>query len=533
MWPWTVTERFWPVIAVVGVGVTLGVGAFLIFDIGEDTASAPPVADASAPETTIGAKGDGKVLAPGPKPATTTTTTPPATMTTLPLRDPDTVPGWTVGEAWGSVDGLTMFRGSPTRTFYGTGPLSPLPVEVWRYPDSQMCSKSSAGGESKVWCGMGWTGQPAVYRRDDGKTELIFGAYDRAVHFVDGETGQDLRTKFATGDIIKGSVSLDPDGYPLIYFGSRDNQLRIVALDRDQPEQLWSLDANAVNGIWNNDWDANPIIIDDIMYEGGENGWFFAVELNREFLDDGLVNVDPEILLAMPGYNDELISKSGRNVSIESSAVAYGQRVYFANSGGRVVGLDVSNIRSGEANVVFDYYAGGDIDATMVVDEDGFLYVSIEHEPSQMKTVETARNLEVGQLIKLDPYTDGDPRIWGIDMTSGTFDSGIWATPALHSDLLYVNTHLGDLIVVDTASGELVWSDPVGWHSWSSPVVVDETLVVATCTGELRGYSLDNPRAPVRQWTIQVSESCIEATPAVLDGQIYLGSRDGYIRAFR
>ena len=36
---------------------------------------------------------------------------------------------------------------------------------------------------------MGWTGQPAVWERPDGKTELIFGAYDRALHFVDAETG--------------------------------------------------------------------------------------------------------------------------------------------------------------------------------------------------------------------------------------------------------------------------------------------------------------------------------------------------------
>ena len=528
MWAGPLKQRAWPIVLVVGFGAVLGIVAFMIFDVGGDRSDTVTAAGAT---TTTSAKGDGKTPPPQSTP-TSSTTFPTTTSTTVQVRDPDTIPGWTVGAAWGNVDGVTMFRGNPTRTFYGTGPLSSSPVEVWRYPSSQMCSTSSAGGESKVWCGMGWTGQPVVYGREDGATELIFGAYDRAVHFVDGETGLDLRSKFSTGDIIKGSVTLDPDGFPLIYFGSRDNQLRIVALDRDEPAELWSLNANAVNGIWNNDWDGNPLIIDDIMYEGGENGWFFAVELNREYLANGQVTVDPEILFAMPGYDDELISKSGRNVSIESSAVAYGQRVYFANSGGRVVGLDVSNIRLGSASVVFDYYAGGDIDATMVVDEDGFLYVSIEHEPSQMKAVERDRNLEVGQLIKLDPYTDGDPRIWGLDLTSGTADSGLLATPALHQGFLYVNTHLGDLIVVDIASGELVWSDPVGFHSWSSPVVIDNTLIVATCTGELRGYSLDDPRSPAREWTIQVSESCLEATPAVFDGRIYLGSRDGFIRAF-
>lgn len=511
--------------ALVGVAGFLVVGAYAGSDDGTAAATTtqPTDREGDPPPTTSTTS------------TSTSTTLPPTTTTstTILTREADTVPGWTVGEPWGITPGLTMFRGSPTRTYHGEGPLSDTPELSWSYPESAMCGTSSDGSGTKVWCGMGWTGQPVVYDRGDRKTELIFGAYDKAVHFVDAETGQDLRPEFPTGDIIKGSVTLDPDGYPLIYFGSRDNLLRIVALDRETPELLWSLNANSVNGIWNNDWDGNPVVVDDILYEGGENGWFFAYQLNREVGPDGLVTVTPERLLAMPGYNDDLIAKSGRNVSIENSVVMYDQRVYFGNSGGRVVGLDVSDIRNSNAPIVFDYYAGGDIDATIVVDAEGYLYVSIEHEPSQMGSVERNRNLEVGQLIKLDPYADGDPRVWGVDLTNGNADSGIWATPALHQGMLYVNTHNGDLIAVDTLTGELVWSDPVGWHSWSSPSVVDDTLVVATCLGELRGYSLANPRIPVREWTVQVSPSCLEATPAIWDGSIYIGSRDGFLHAFR
>ena len=515
------SERLGPVAFVVAIGVILGVVGFVIFRY-DFTDSNPTGVDNSEHRD-----GDDDEIVPDP--TTTSTTT---TVTTLPTT---TTTSTTIvtGRPWGTTPGLTMFRGNPTRTYYGEGPLPATPQLGWRYPDSAMCGFSSVGGESKQWCGMGWTGQPVVYDRDDGKTELIFGAYDKSVHFVDAETGADLRPRFVTGDIIKGSVSLDPDGYPLLYFGSRDNLLRVVALDRDTPELLWSLNANAVNGIWNNDWDGNPVIIDDILYEGGENGWFFAYQLNRSIGDDGLVSIDPEQLVALPGYNDELISKSGRNVSIESSVAAFEERIYFTNSGGRVVGLDVADIRNGNAPIVFDYYAGGDIDATPIVDGEGYLYVSIEHEPSQMGSVELARNKEVGQLIKLDPYADGDPRVWGIDLTDGSNDAGIWATPALHEDMLYVNTHNGDLLAVDTATGEVSWSDEVGWHSWSSPSVVDNTLVVATCLGELRGYSLANPHAPVRSWTVQVSESCLEATPAIWNGSIYIGSRDGHLYAFR
>lgn len=504
-----------PAVRFLGVlvgGVLLGVGAFTWWSTPDDDAllqaAAPPATTATSSTTVV---------------STSTTTTSITTTTT--------VPAVAASDQYGP--GLVMFRGNPTRTFYGTGPLSDSPQEIWRYPDSAMCSNSTNLGVTSLWCGMGWTGQPAVYEREDGVTEVIFGAYDGAVHFVDGDTGEALRAPFPTGDLIKGSVTVDPDGYPLLFFGSRDNKLRILALDRDTPTELWSLDAYAVDGIWNDDWDANPLIVDDIMYEGGENGWFFVHRLNREIGADGLVTVNPELLFSMRGYDDELVSKSGTNVSIESSTLMSQGRVYFGNSGGRVLGLDVSRIEAGEAPVVFDYYAGGDIDATIIADEEGFLYVSIEHEPSQMGPAELERNQEVGQLIKLDPFTDGDPLLWGIDLRAAQGDSGLWATPALYGDMLYVNTHTGDLIAVDKETGEIVWSDEVGFHSWSSPAVVDETLVVATCSGELRGYSLADPRAPTLTWTISLGEACLEATPAIWEGTIYLGSRDGYIRAFR
>ncbi|MDH3462555.1 MAG: PQQ-binding-like beta-propeller repeat protein, partial [Acidimicrobiia bacterium] len=223
---------------------------------------------------------------------------------------------------------------------------------------------------------------------------------------------------------------------------------------------------------------------------------------------------------------------SGRNVSIESSLVAFERRVYFANSGGRVVGVDVSRVWEGEAPIVFDYYAGGDIDATPAIDADGMLYVAIEHEPAEMSSVEKARNLEVGQLVKLDPYTDGDPRVWGVDLTEAVGDSGSWASPALHQGHVYTNTHAGSLIAVDGDTGEIVWSDEVGFHSWSSPSVIGGILVTATCLGDVRAYSLDDPAKPIKLWSLAIGGgACLESTPAIWNGRIYIGSRDGFMRA--
>ena len=113
------------------------------------------------------------------------------------------------------------------------------------------------------------------------------------VHYMiglPGETGEDILPPLPTGDIIKGSVTIDPDGYPLVYTGSRDNYFHIVALDRDQPTELWKLSAYDVHpAVWNDDWDGSSLVIGDYLFEGGENSWFYIVKLNRGFGPDGRV----------------------------------------------------------------------------------------------------------------------------------------------------------------------------------------------------------------------------------------------------
>lgn len=453
-----------------------------------------------------------------------------------------------ITKPWGSVVGLTMFRGSPTRTFYGIGPLPTEPNVLWRFPASNekpLCSFSEAEGVTKQWCGTGWTGQPVVWERPDGITEIIFGAYDGAVHFLNAKTGFETRPKFQTGDLIKGSVTLDPDGYPLLYFGSRDNKLRILALDRDVPTELWSLDADAVVGKWNNDWDGNPVVVNDYLFEGGENSWFFTVKINRSYKTDEIsgarkVAIDPKIVFQMPGWNDELLANIGDSmVSIESSVTFFDNRVYFANSGGRIVGLDITNIGQGIAPIVFDYWVGDDTDATIVADEDGMLYVAVELERMN------ARSAELGQFIKLDPSKQkidqntgaiiGNPYVWGVAVPKDHMDKGgIWATPALFGNYLYVATHTGNLLTIDRATGSVTNKDFIGEHAWSSPVVIDGKLLVSTCTpGGFRQYDLSNPALPkLTNVMLHKTGACIESTPAVWKGQIFVGTRDGYFYSF-
>ncbi len=421
-------------------------------------------------------------------------------------------------------EGLLTFRGSPTRTYYGEGPVPTDPSVLWSYPGESggMCAESSVGSDTHVWCGSGWTGQPSVFEHE-GRTWVVFGAYDRAIHFLDWETGADILPPFPTGDIIKGSVTIDPDGFPLVYSGSRDDEYHVVAFDRGEPVELWSLSADAVSPtMWNNDWDGSGLVIDDFLFIGGENSQFHIVKLNRSYGPDGLVQVDPQLVFNTPGWDDQLLADIGdRGVSIENSVAIHDGVVYFTNGGGLVQGWDISGIAEGVTPTrVFRFWSGDDTDASIVIDDEGFLYVASEYERGN------ARSQEVGQLLKLDPRNPEDPVVWAVHNRDHD-PGGFWATPALHDGVVVVPDDAGYVRGWDMETGAELWEMRLPGPTWQSPVIVDDVLIQGDCEGVLHGFDLSDPRVlPPELWRVEIG-GCIESTPAVWDGRIFFGTRAG------
>ena len=503
-------------------GRLLAVGTVLTVVLLVILAAAPRPTDDLAPEASFESG-----------PSTTSIVTNPSTTTSSPTTSTTTEPpyrGWvdpeSSGQPWGeSVEGLLTFRGNPTRTYYGEGPVPTDPEILWRFPDHAMCSNSSVGQEVINWCGSGWTGQPSIFERD-GQTWVTLGSYSRNVHFLDADSGERLLPDFRTGDIIKGSVTIDPDGYPLLYTGSRDNFYRVIAFDGVESRELWKLSAYDVSPTkWNNDWDGAGLILDDFLFIGGENSQFHIVKLNRGYDADGFVTVDPELVFNAAGWDDELIAAVGGNVSIENSVAISGNTVYFANSGGLIQGWDISRLAAGYApERVFRFWAGDDIDASLVIDDEGMIYAGVEYERGN------ARSKDVGQIIKLDPSRPDDPLVWGVDERP-RLDSGIWATPAIHRDLLIVPTDTGAILGLDRATGEERWRVELPGPTWASPVIVDDVWIQGDCAGWLHAFDVsDTTVEPTQLWEIEL-RGCIESTPALWRGRVVVGTRAGYIYA--
>lgn len=474
----------------------------------------------------------GSSAEPSPSPGLSAAPASPSTPSPGPSPTPTPEPSPSPGPINTVFEGLTTFRGNATRSYYGAGPVPKDPTILWRYPVSGgLCSTSSDQNGPRLWCGTGWTGQPNVIVHEDGSIEIRIGAYDAAYHFLDGLTGEPVRPKLQTGDLAKGSATSDPDGYPLYYAGSRDNLLRIVAVDRPEPTVLWSLNASTSvpNPVWNNDWDGAPLVIDGHLLVGGENSWFYVIELNRDLDAEGNVTVDPRVVLTVPGYDDALLAAlPNTNVSIESSVAFHDGVAYFANSGGLVQGWDLSRVLEGgkKARRVFRFWTGEDTDATVVIDGEGFLYVASELERFGQRAA------EVGQLMKLDPRAPDDPLVWSFPITERGFEGagGAWATPALYEETVFLATNYGDLLAVDRGTGRERWRIHLVGPTWSSPVPVDGVLLQGDCGGTLHAFDISgNPnREPQELWSLELG-SCIESTPAVWGGMIWVGTRGGAI----
>lgn len=447
------------------------------------------------------------------------------TTTTLPPFD-----GWvnpaSAGTMWSEkVPGILTFRGNPTRTYYGQGPVPAAPKVLWSYPGTgSMCGLSSG----ETWCGTGWTGQPNVAERN-GTTVVSFGAYDYGIHWLDAATGTEVHPTFRTGDIIKGTVTTDPDGYPLTYSGSRDNYFRVMATDRPSgPVELWKLGARdfGVQQRWNDDWDSSPLIVNDHLFQGGENSWFYIVKLNRAYDAQGLVTIDPELVFTAPSWDAELEAQaSTKEFSIENSVVMTGNNVYFANSTGLIQGFDITGLKEGRTPTrSLRFWAGDDIDATLVADAEGFLYYGSEWE------TQNARSAQVGQIVKLDPRQPDNPVVWAVK-DQGSGKQGVWGTVALANGVVYADTNSGRVLGIDQMTGQILWEKQLGSQTWQSPVIVDDRLILGDCKGVLHAYDVSNPRVdPPQVWSVQL-EGCIESTPAVWKGRIYVGTRGGKMYA--
>lgn len=475
---------------------------------------------------------------------------------TLSPYEPDATVAFGDPGTYTDVPGVLTFRGNHTRTggAWGRAQVTERRLEVaWSKQVEEI------RGEGSYWPGAGWTGQPllvnwpadtraalglpAEFDRDDF-VEVLYPVFGGKVYRLDLATGRETREPIDVGWGFKGTASVDPRGYPLLYAGQGLNDTngtigpwRYRVFDLIRNEEVWSipgLDPHAPRTDWGA-FDSSALVNrqTDTLIEPAENGLIYKVKLNTRFdAAAGTVSLDPEVVRM--AYEGPHSAKFG----IENSAVAYRNLMFAADNDGHLLCWDATTLQ-----VVWLREVGDDTDASLALEatDDGvFLYTGNEVDNRGRTGGERITNLR-----KIDALTGR--QVWQFDIPAyydAGVNGGLLATPVVGTgslgDLVIFNVarttapREGTLLALDKLTGEVVWRRHLANYSWSTPTLVTGTDgvqygVLADSGGVLH---LFDPQTGEDHSRLDLGKN-IEATPAVYDDMLVVASYDRNIYGVR
>ena len=459
-------------------------------------------------------------------------------------------------ETYNEIPGVLTFRGNNHRTggTWGTAQVTERKLTVaWTKDIGEI------RGEGSYWPGAGWTGQPLLVQwpretkvamgladefvDDDTFVEVIYPVFEGKIHRLDLKTGRPTKDPIEVGWGFKGTASVDPRGYPLLYAGQGLNDTngtigpwRYRVFDLIRNLEVWhlpGLDPAAPR----HDWGAfdSSALVDagsDTLIEPAENGLIYKVKLNSSYDPAAkTVSINPDVTRL------RYTAPGNEKYGIENSAVAWRNLMFAADNDGKLFAWDATTLEMLWMRDVED-----DTDASLVLDdtpEGPFLYTG-----NEVDTRKEASGDKVTNIRKIDALTG--KQVWQYDIPAyyTGINGGVLSTPALGrgpiSDLVIVNVSRttapreGDMVALNKADGSVAWRRHLSNYSWSSP-----TLVTAT-DGSLYGVLADSdgvvhlfdPATGDDISTLSLGKN-IESTPSVFGDMLVFASYDRKIYGVR
>ncbi len=438
---------------------------------------------------------------------------------------------------YSNLNGVITFRGNNLRNGGGYGTLNLKSGKLstaWRKIVKE---------DPKWGGGAGWTGQPVLikwpenlkkhmnikpyFKNKADFVEVIYGSLNGHIYFLDFKTGKESRKPIYLGNSIKGSVSIDPRGYPLLYVGEgiptkRKQQFKIFNLINQK--QLFSTikDRLAPRG-WSG-FDSSPIVNpdSDMVVVAGENGVIYFIKLNSQFNEvSGDMKIKPQVYKYIIRY------KKKTKLGYEASLSAYKNLLYFADNSGFLHCIDLRNLKH-----VWLLDFKDDMDASPVIDfENGIPYIYIGNEvdkqgPKGMAMLRKVHGLS-GKIMWERKFPCAS-----IPDHNGGFLGTPYIPQGKNSNFIVVSfSHYkhfshGATLAINKKNGRTKWERKLYMHSWSSPLGMytakgDLYLVQADSSGHV---SLIRGKDGKKIHSIFLRKT-IEATPVFYDNAIIVADR--------
>ena len=446
-----------------------------------------------------------------------------------------------VGSKYTQLRGIITFRGNNFRSqaAFGTPDIKEAKLRtIW----------SIFTGNIDIWTGVGWTGQPLIvqwpeqikkimninyFKKNKNELkEVIYATLDGKIYFLDLDDGEQTRDPINLGFPHKGTASLDPRGYPLLYAGQGidkigEEKVEIGFRIYNLIDQSLLFFLNGKDPDAERNWHAfdSSAIIDaknDTVYEPGENGVFYKMDLNTDFdINNAKISIDP--IISKYRYYPSMNDRQG----IENSIVTYENYGFFADNSGFIQCLNLNTLEPIWANDLKE-----DTDASIVAEEkngDIYLYVGSEVDFQGVSGSAYLRKVDgrTGEFIWQNEYLCG---------STGDINGGILATPVLGiadlSDYLFVNiakidqTNQSLLVALDKNTGEEIWRYVHNNYSWSSPLLLHSSknlyyLIQCDSIGQV--ILFDAQKGTVLD--VLDLETNIEGSPAFFENKMVIGTR--------
>lgn len=444
-------------------------------------------------------------------------------------------------DSYNSIEGVTTFRGNNFRNSPSFGTVEVLESKLEKVWSIKI-------GYIDEWTGVGWNGQPAVVKWDDkvrskmnlfkdkknksNLKEVIYGTLDGKIYFLDLDDGIKTRNPINIGLPIKGSVSVDPRGLPLLYSGQGIEKngsvngkigFRIFSLI-DQKLLLF------VNGIDKNSYrrwgafDSTPLVDtkNDILYECGENGILYSIKLNSSFDPDmGVISIAPDTVKYR--YNSRSINKLGT----ENSIAIYKNLSYFADNGGYLHCVDLNTMTPVWVRNVTD-----DTDSTIAIEDLGgsnvALYTACEVDKQKNGGYSYVRKLNAlnGDLIWENKYQCAYSETNGGALASPVLGKNDISNLVIFNIAKTDNSRGGKLIAFDKETGKESWVINLKNYCWSSPVDIytkgGKSYIIQCDSGGYM-YLIEGKTGEILDKLALGGN--VEGSPAVFDDMIVVGTR--------
>lgn len=460
-----------------------------------------------------------------------------------------------------SSAGVLTFRGDNFRrnAAYGTANVSKAQLSIlWQTPVGYL--KTADNG---TLYGVGWTGQPAIVKwtkqvRDgmnlyeDKKAttslrEVIFGAQDGKIYFLDLTNGSATRDPITVGFPLKGSVSIDSLDRPLLAVGQGisklpnktgsiglhlynliDGKEAFFLNGRKSDTQIQYNTNGAFDGtalFLNNNWDMDTMVV------AGENGLLYTVDLNADFNYPTTQNPDQKLTMDIKPSVIYLRTKAGAEkeagVGVESSVAMYDRYIYMADTYGIIRCVDSDTMKT-----VWAMDGGDNIDASIALDMDGDSGVSLYTGNTAYSRLGSKNDVTIRRMNALTGET-----VWTYNIKCDydkSQTSGCKASPVIGqnniSDLVIFTVNKvkdggSKVIALSKQTGALVWERALTSEAVSSPVAVynengDAWIIQGDEGGVLT--MMDGRTGAVRS-TLNLG-GAIEGSPAVYKNYLVVGT---------